>query len=391
MIDSPTNEAWVQYLKIIEADVETKRPQQTIFRTLDGQNFVYHIADVASGYPYIVVEGDSIAETVERIYSLFPTYSREDVFRMVRHPKDFQENCVGVLYLGFLGLCKETCDPEILELFQQSLLHKDPRMRNSTLYGMGYPIWPEFQDLFQAVAENDPDETVRQTASYYSEGLKAYLAATENKSASETSVDYDLYKYQDIFYELILPIRKLGLSEAETAVVLRSSARKEPLSEMLQPFADQIEKQLQTLLYSRIHCYEASITHATMILDLIAHPQDSMTWIEALSGYVLRLGNGGALPMTMTGAELIAKRLEIQIDQRQAGIEPQADSDNSSDSELGFTDQEYDLAKELLLRERELASRWERLKMTEYGINNFADTQEQGKFFNENIMRFWNS
>jgi HEAT repeats len=172
-IDSSGRERWVQVIDIIQRDPENGTPEQFIFRTLDGQTLVRHIIDSQSGYPFLLVEGESIGETVKKIYSLFPTYSRENVFRMVRHPVDSQEYYVGILYLGLLVLGQKY-DPEIFEQFQQILKDETPGVRTSAMYGMSFPAWPEFRDLLKPLAENDPDEGVRETAIRFLEGLELY-------------------------------------------------------------------------------------------------------------------------------------------------------------------------------------------------------------------------
>jgi hypothetical protein len=39
---------------------------------------------------------------------------------------------------------------------------------------MSFPAWPEFRDLLKPLAENDPDEGVRETAIRFLEGLELY-------------------------------------------------------------------------------------------------------------------------------------------------------------------------------------------------------------------------
>jgi hypothetical protein len=170
-VDSSERERWLQVVDIQDVDPESGTPQQFIFRTLDDQTQVRHITDFQSGYPFLIVEGESISEAVKKIYSFFPTYSREDVFRMIRHPRDFQELCVGILYLGLLGLGQK-CDHEILELFRELLQDKDPKVRSTAFYGLCYPAWPESLELIQQLAKNDPDADVRQMAADLLEKLE---------------------------------------------------------------------------------------------------------------------------------------------------------------------------------------------------------------------------
>jgi HEAT repeats len=172
-IDSSDRERWVQVIDIIQRDPENGTPEQFIFRTLDSQTLVRHIIDSQSGYPFLLVEGESIDETVKKIYSLFPTYSRKNVFRMVRHPVDSQEYYVGILYLGLLVLGQKY-DPEIFEQFRQILKDETPGVRTSAMYGMSFPAWPEFRDLLKPLAENDSDVAVRETAIRFLEGLELY-------------------------------------------------------------------------------------------------------------------------------------------------------------------------------------------------------------------------
>lgn len=172
MIDSTEREPWVQVVDIIQSDPEEGISQQVFFRTLDGQTLVRHLIDGRTGYPLLIVESESsITETIQKIHSLFPTYSREDIFRMLREPVDFEEYAKGVFYLGCLGLGKR-CDVEILELFRQIFQQPDPNVRLDGLDAMAYAAWPEFQDLVQPLAETDPDEDVRQSAARFLEGLK---------------------------------------------------------------------------------------------------------------------------------------------------------------------------------------------------------------------------
>jgi hypothetical protein len=84
-IDSNEQQHWLQVFDIQDADSEAGTPKQVIFWTLDGQTQIRHVTDLQSGYPFLVIEGESISETVKKIYLLFPTYSREDVFRIIRN------------------------------------------------------------------------------------------------------------------------------------------------------------------------------------------------------------------------------------------------------------------------------------------------------------------
>jgi hypothetical protein len=177
MMDSSDREPWLKIVNIIQEDMDRGIPQQITFQTLDGQNFVHHVTEMDYGCPFLIVEGESISKTVERIYSLFPTYSQEDVFRMVRNPMNFQEFCKGIIYLGIVGMAR-SYDNEVFELFRQILQHEDRGIRLCGIFGMGYAAWPEFRALAQPLAENDPDEGIRQTATRFLEGLELYPSAS---------------------------------------------------------------------------------------------------------------------------------------------------------------------------------------------------------------------
>jgi hypothetical protein len=170
-IDSTQREKWLQIFDILDVDPEAGLPQQIIFRTLDGQTQVRYINDLQSGYPFLVVEGESISEVLRKIYSLFPTYSRDDIFRIIRNPANAEEYGKGILYLGLLGLGQK-CDHEILELFRELLQDKDPKVRSTAFYGLCYPAWPESLELIQQLAKNDTDAGVRQMAADLLEKLE---------------------------------------------------------------------------------------------------------------------------------------------------------------------------------------------------------------------------
>jgi hypothetical protein len=177
-IDSNEQQHWLQVFDIQDADSEAGTPKQVIFRTLDGQTQIRHVTDLQSGYPFLVIEGESISETVKKIYLLFPTYSREDVFRIIRNPASTEEYGKGILYLGLLGLGQK-CDHEILEIFRVLLQDKDPKVRSTAFYGMSYHAWPESLELIHQLAENDLDMSVRQMALDLLEKLGLYSSESQ--------------------------------------------------------------------------------------------------------------------------------------------------------------------------------------------------------------------
>jgi hypothetical protein len=178
-IDYAAYENWWVVARIIKANPSENIPDEIIFQTDDDQNFIHYTLEQVNGYPYLIVEGESIEETVDVIRSSLPTYPREDVIRMLQAPVDREEYLKGILYLGLLGRFQDH-DNETLEMFRQILQNTDPEIRISGFFGMGYSGWSEFRDIAQHLAENDPDEGVRRTAARFLEGLELYPASAMN-------------------------------------------------------------------------------------------------------------------------------------------------------------------------------------------------------------------
>jgi hypothetical protein len=176
-IDYAAYENWWVVSKIIKADPSKGTPEEVIFQTDDDQNFIHYIVDQVGGYPYLIVQGESIEETANDVKSSLPNHSREDVIRMLQAPANREEYFRGILCLGLLGRFKE-CENETLALFRQILLNKDPQVKIGGIFGMSYSGWPEFRELVQPLVDNDPDSNVRETAARFIEGLNLYPVAT---------------------------------------------------------------------------------------------------------------------------------------------------------------------------------------------------------------------
>lgn len=74
---------------------------------------------------------------VDDIRITLPTYTEDDVFKMLENYKDDQENLIRAIYcLGLIA--PQQFSPLFFDLFRNVLSHKDPIVRSAVITSIGY-------------------------------------------------------------------------------------------------------------------------------------------------------------------------------------------------------------------------------------------------------------
>ncbi|BDA71243.1 hypothetical protein CAL7716_054090 [Calothrix sp. PCC 7716] len=162
-------------IKTIKADENT--PHEAIWcDSIENVN-IHYIEDFYIGIAYFVLRGDELDSVIEDIRATLPTYTEDDVFKMLEDYKDDQDNLVKAIY--YLGLiAPQQFSPLYFNLFKDVLSHKDPIVRSAVITAIGYLGWQAFKDLLEPLQNSDPDLEVRKDASVMLSGFELYTPDT---------------------------------------------------------------------------------------------------------------------------------------------------------------------------------------------------------------------
>jgi hypothetical protein len=162
-------------IKTIKADENT--PHEVIWlHSFENVN-IHYIEDFYIGIAYFVLRGDELDSVIEDICASLPTYTEDDVFKMLEDYKDDQDNLVKAIY--YLGLiAPQQFSSLYFNLFKDVLSHKNSIVRSAVITAIGYVGWQAFKDLLEPLQNSDPDLEVRTDASVLLSGFELYAADT---------------------------------------------------------------------------------------------------------------------------------------------------------------------------------------------------------------------
>jgi hypothetical protein len=155
----------------IQASIPRTRdnPYEVIFTAEDGTS-IHYIEDFLLGVNYLLLEGEDPAPTAERILGKLPTYSIDEIQRLVERCRTRDEQ-IRAIYLAAAATTPRF-DASLYRLFEITLASNNPEVRSAAILGMGYAAWPAFKALLQPIEATDPDARVREDARAMLESLE---------------------------------------------------------------------------------------------------------------------------------------------------------------------------------------------------------------------------
>ncbi len=162
-------------IRTIKADENT--PHEVIWQDTFQNVKIHYIEDFYIGIAYCVVYGDDVESVVEDIHTTLPTYTDNDVLKMLESFRDDQENLIKAIY--YLGLITpQEFDLKFFALFKDVLFHSNPLIRSAVITAIGYVGWEAFKSLLESLQQSDPDSQVRKDAEVMLSGFELYVSNT---------------------------------------------------------------------------------------------------------------------------------------------------------------------------------------------------------------------
>jgi len=145
-----------------EADHENQIPFELTWITSDEETGIHYIEDYVVGFPYLVIDGKDLEETVYSIQSSFDVYSTEEILQWVETAANPEEQAKAVFHLGVVA--PQEFDSRFFDVFQRVFLNPNPEVRMAAIKASAYMGWREFREILEHLKSTDPDEKVRAKA-----------------------------------------------------------------------------------------------------------------------------------------------------------------------------------------------------------------------------------
>jgi hypothetical protein len=145
---------------------EEKKMFEDVWFTPDGSSAVSFVDDHYMDCQYLWVRGSQTPELVSKIYGYLPSQEAEEILEDLAAAHNDEEGISAILKLGVACLTCER-DPRLIRAFEFCLEEPptpNPGFRRATIQAIAYSMWPENRPVLERVAQNDPDEGVREFA-----------------------------------------------------------------------------------------------------------------------------------------------------------------------------------------------------------------------------------
>jgi hypothetical protein len=142
-----------------EEDRSTTTPYSLSWMDEDKQTAIRYVEDYIVGFPYLVVEGRDIKQTITWLKTKFDFYTEEEIFQWVKNADTTPEAVEAVLRLGVAS--PEQFEPEFFEVYQYVFAHPTPTVRSVGLQAWQYCGWQEIMPIVEKIKTEDENETIR--------------------------------------------------------------------------------------------------------------------------------------------------------------------------------------------------------------------------------------
>lgn len=170
--------AWDNDWSLIETiKTDENTPHEVIWQDTFQNVNIHFIEYFYIGVGYIVLRGEDLAPVVEDIHAKLPTYTEDDVFKMLEDSSHDQENLIKAIY--YLGLmAPQQYSLKFFTTFKDLLSHPSPNVRSAVITAIGYVGWQAFKRLLESVQQLDADLEVRKDAEVMLSGFELYVTDT---------------------------------------------------------------------------------------------------------------------------------------------------------------------------------------------------------------------
>ncbi|MFE2938397.1 hypothetical protein ACFXKG_04870 [Streptomyces sp. NPDC059255] len=147
--------------------------KKTVTWGVTSELWVTYVEDLITQVSVVIVFGvdrNAVEALTLRISALLTPYSRQDVLATPSEDTPKPEVARHLVRLALSA--SEAFDAEIFEKIKTAAGHSDPEIRNAAAWATVYLSWAECEFLLRRLAENDPDERVREGSRMLIESLK---------------------------------------------------------------------------------------------------------------------------------------------------------------------------------------------------------------------------
>ena len=161
---------------------KTSRDEETIQR--DGiyeiilvkpgkKTSIHYVADYMIKINYIVARGEEADKVIEEAKSSLDCYSWQEIIDDYANAADNHYHRISIVYIAGAAAPYLEFSPVHKKFFDNSLKDEHPDVRIATIIAMGYMSWTEWIPVLHNIKDNDPDETVRESAAGMLESFAA--------------------------------------------------------------------------------------------------------------------------------------------------------------------------------------------------------------------------
>ena len=170
---------------------KTSRDEETIQR--DGiyeiilvkpgkKTSIHYVADYMIKINYIVARGEEADKVIEEAKNSLDCYSWQEILDDYANAADNHYHRISIVYIAGAAAPYLEFSPEHKKFFDKSLKDEHPDVRIATIIAMGYMSWSEWIPVLEDLKNNDPDETVRDSAAGMLESFAANGVGDSNDS-----------------------------------------------------------------------------------------------------------------------------------------------------------------------------------------------------------------
>ena len=168
---------WLWWGEISQTE---KTPYEIVFIKPGKKAYIHYIEDYMVKVKYIVARGEQADKVVEEAKNSLDCYSWQEILNEYATSKNHKQK-IQTIYIAGTAAPFEF-NPEHKKFFDNSLQDEHPDVRIATIVAMGYMGWSEWIPVLEDLKNNDPDETVRDSAAGMLESFAANGVGDSNDS-----------------------------------------------------------------------------------------------------------------------------------------------------------------------------------------------------------------
>ena len=158
-----------------------KTPYEIVFIKPGKKAYIHYIEDYMVKVKYIVARGEEADKVIEEAKNSLDCYSWQEILNEYAISDNHKQK-IQTIYIAGTAAPLEF-SPEHKKFFDDSLQEEHPDVRIATIIAMGYMSWTEWIPVLEDLKNNDPDETVRDSAAGMLESFAANGVGDSNDSS----------------------------------------------------------------------------------------------------------------------------------------------------------------------------------------------------------------